>query len=194
MQPFHITSQTTWCPFKLLRGLAFWGWWRLQCLTAKCHHKHSFPRLKSQTCTTRLKLMMEKVWLKAHGLLQLPTSRLVHGRVQSTWQHLHHQHPTVALEGKGLDGFLRKIISKRHQRGEEDQTPTPPRKHSERRDQGLPVSAIHSSRWGSTGVVEGLCIRVASPCQCCEEAFVHPSNQCTIRVIVQCQRAHCLPS
>jgi hypothetical protein len=64
-----------------------------------------------------------------------------------------------------------------------------PRRPSERIDQGLPVSATHSGRRGSTDVVEGPCIRAASPCQ---EAFLHLSNQRAISV--QCQRAHCLPS
>ncbi|KAL6478671.1 hypothetical protein MHYP_G00121040 [Metynnis hypsauchen] len=92
--------------------------------------------------------------------------------------------PTVAPEGKGLAGLLRKITSTRRQKGEEDPVTDTP-ENSERRDQGLPVSAIHSSRRGSTSMVEGPCIRAASSCQGCQEAFVHPGNQRAIKETVQ---------
>lgn len=65
--------------------------------------------------------------------------------------------PPVASEGKGLAGLLKR--SPQLDRREVKRTKANhPRKWSERRDQDLPLSAVSSSRRGSTGVVEVPCI------------------------------------
>lgn len=95
---------------------------------------------------------------------------------------------TVASEEKGLAEMLRKITSASQQKTEEDQTVNTP-ENSERREQDLPVSAIHSTGRQSTGVVVGAWFTAASPRQGFPEAFVHPSNQLSFRETVQCQWA-----
>lgn len=74
---------------------------------------------------------------------------------------------TVTSEEKGMAWFLKKITSARQQMGEEHPIVKALKKRSERRVQICLCKNWHSSREGSTGMVDGPCIRAASPCQGC---------------------------
>lgn len=110
LQPFHISLQRTWCHFKLLRGLTFWGWWKLLYLPSipakKCHFfpKTEIPNLYNQVKAAVVKKKIAQgTWFAATTDLWTSESRGGQPYMSFT---IHYLTPDWQLESNCLETVL----------------------------------------------------------------------------------------